>query len=165
MTDKALHGASLEATVGQFTTGRSRPAAAARAVSRTLPPPAPTITRALACRAACWTRSISASEHSPPKGWTAWAIPASRKVRSQVWDRSWMAERPATSSAGPRRPRPVISRPSAAVAFFPWVYRLGEQKTDNIGWASDREIEIPQVSAVQPAGSPLPVDSIEDSNV
>ena len=75
-----------------------------------------------------------------------------------------MAERPATSSAGPRRPRPVISRPSAAVASFPWVYRLGEQKTDNIGLASEEEIEISQVSAAHPPGSPLLVDPLEDSD-
>src|SRR5512135_1892453 len=72
-----------------------------------------------------------------------------------------MAERPATSSAGPCKPRPVISRPSEAVASFPWVYRLGEQKTDNIVLASDGETEMTQMSAVQPAGSPLPVGPIE----
>src|SRR5262245_11364371 len=41
-----------------------------------------------------------------------------------------MAERPAMRSAGPRRPRPTISLPSEAVAFFPCVYRLGEQNTE-----------------------------------
>src|SRR5712691_11125105 len=36
-TERALHGASLDPTVGQFTTERFRSAAAARAVLRTLP--------------------------------------------------------------------------------------------------------------------------------
>ncbi len=121
MTDSALHGASLEATVGQFTTGKSRSAAAARAVSSTLPPPAPTMTWALCCRAADLTRSISASEHSPPKGWTAWSIPASLKVVCHVGDSNLPAERPATTSAGPPSPRPSISAPREAVAFLPWV--------------------------------------------
>ena len=86
-----------------------------------MPPPVPTITWAWCCRAADFTRSISAREHSPPKGWTACAILASLKVVCHVEDSNRLAERPATMSAGPRRPRPSISLPSEAVAFLPWV--------------------------------------------
>ena len=46
ITDRVLYGASLEATVGKFTTDNLRSAATTRALSRTLPPPAPTIVRA-----------------------------------------------------------------------------------------------------------------------
>src|SRR5262245_12994027 len=45
---------------------------------------------------------------------------------------SRMAEPPAMTSAGPRKPRPTISWPSEAVAFFPCVYRLGEQNTEGM---------------------------------
>ena len=72
-------------------------------------------------RAADFTRTISAREHSPPKGWTACSTPASPKVVCHAGDSSRLAERPATTSAGPRSPRPSISLPSEAVAFLPWV--------------------------------------------
>jgi hypothetical protein len=86
-----------------------------------LPPPAPTSTWAWCCRAADFTRSISVREHSPPKGWMACAMLASLNVVCHVEDSNRLAERPATRSAGRRRPRPSISRPSEAVAFLPWV--------------------------------------------
>jgi hypothetical protein len=35
-------------------------------------------------------------------------------------------------SAGPSSPSVDISSPRDAVAFFPWVYRAGEQKMDNM---------------------------------
>jgi len=34
--------------------------------------------------------------------------------------------------AGPSNPRVDISTPRDAVAFFPWVYRAGEQKMDSM---------------------------------
>src|SRR5579883_2660957 len=129
MTDRALHGASLEATVGQLTTGSPRSAAAARAVSSTLPPPAPTIVRAPSSRASAFTRSTSASEHSPPKRCTACRRPASPRLASHVSASRPMTVLPAMISAGPSSPSAAISRPSAAVAPLPCVYRPGEQKT------------------------------------
>src|SRR5690606_14636931 len=42
--DRALHGASVEATVGTITTGTSIMCATALAVSSVLPPPRPTMT-------------------------------------------------------------------------------------------------------------------------
>ena len=59
MTESALQGASLEAMVGQFTTDSARSDATARAVSSTLPPPAPIIKPAFASRAACDARRNS----------------------------------------------------------------------------------------------------------
>src|SRR5271165_319172 len=129
MTERALQGASLEATVGQLTTDRPRSAAAARAVSRTLPPPAPTIVRAFNSRAAALTRSISAKEHSPPKRWTACFSPDSSRLRCQVCASRLITVLPAMIRTGPSSPRVIISCPSAAVAPLPWVYRLGEVKT------------------------------------
>jgi hypothetical protein len=43
------------------------------------------------------------------------------KSALQVGSKWRRAERLATSSAGPRSPRPTISPPSEAVAFLPWV--------------------------------------------
>src|SRR6516165_12465381 len=132
MTERALQGASLEATVGQLTTGRFRSAATARAVSRTLPPPAPTMACAPHSRAAVLALSISLGEHSPPKRWTTWRILVSLKLASHVSVRCLMAVLPAMNSTGPSRPRLAISRPRAAVAPLPWVYRVGEQNTESM---------------------------------
>ena len=143
MTDRALHGASLEATVGQFTTGSPRSAAAARAVSSTLPPPAPTIVRAEHARADDLTRSISTSEHSPPNWCTAWCSFASSRLDFHVSASRPMTVLPAMISTGPSSPSAAISRPSAAVAPLPCVYRLGEQKT----WilVSKRELDMENI--------------------
>jgi hypothetical protein len=68
-----------------------------------------------------FTRSISAREHSPPKGWIAKVIPACWKVRCHVASSNRLADHPATRSAGPGSPKPSISLPSKAMAYLPWV--------------------------------------------
>src|SRR5262249_39357743 len=87
------------------------------------------ITRARASHAAALARAISLKEHSPAKRWTAYAILASLRVWCQASVSRRMADGPATIKAGPCSPSRVISAPSAAVAFLPWVYLLGDEKT------------------------------------
>src|SRR5512135_2544573 len=98
--DRALHGASLEAVVGHVTTGNAKSAAAARAVSSALPPPTPTITPACSRHAAAFTLSISATQHSPPNGSTAYAYPAAENVFAHVSASCATAVLPATINAG-----------------------------------------------------------------
>ena len=133
MTDRALQGASLEATVGQLTTGRSRSAATARAVSSTLPPPAPTIVRALQLAG----RGLDPLDLGQ-RAFAAEAVHrmaaarASSRLDFQVSASRPITVLPAMISTGPSSPRAAISRPSAAVAPLPCVYRLGEEKTESM---------------------------------
>src|SRR6266550_2214662 len=59
-------------------------------------------------------------------------MPASPRLVRHTSESKERALRPATMSAGPSIPRVAISRPRDEVAFFPWVYRAGEQKMDNM---------------------------------
>ena len=121
MTDRALHGASLEATVGTVDHGQVE-------VRRRCP---------------CRVQDFAAAR---PDDHLGLVLPGGRldpldlgqgtfaaegvdgmvdaglaESRLPGADSRRMAERPATTDAGPRRPRPTISLPSEAVAFFPWV--------------------------------------------
>src|SRR5512142_2036990 len=107
--ESALHGASLEAVVGHVATDTPKAAAAARAVSRALPPPAPTITPARPRHAADFTLSISATQHSPPNASTSYAYPAAESVVAQASASCAIAVLPATINAGPDKPRAAIS--------------------------------------------------------
>src|SRR5260370_33456179 len=59
-------------------------------------------------------------------------MPASPRLVRHASESKERALRPATMSAGPSIPRVAISRPRDVVAFFPWVYRVGEQKMDSM---------------------------------
>ena len=59
-------------------------------------------------------------------------MPASPRLVRHTSESKERALRPATMSAGPSNPRVDISRPRDAVAFFPWVYRAGEQMMDSM---------------------------------
>src|SRR5438552_3409427 len=59
-------------------------------------------------------------------------MPASPRLVCHASASNERALRPATMSAGPSIPRVAISCPRDVVAFLPWVYRVGEQKTDSM---------------------------------
>ena len=78
------------------------------------------------------TRSISASEHSPPKRWTACFSPASSRLALPGLRQQADDGLAGDDQDRPFKPQGRHLRPSAAVAPLPWVYRLGEEKTVSI---------------------------------
>ena len=78
------------------------------------------------------TRAISASEHSPPKRCTACWRPDVAQASLPRSLSSPDTVLPAMIRAGPSRPSPVHLVAESAVASLPWVYRLGELKTESM---------------------------------
>jgi hypothetical protein len=123
MTDRALVGASVEATVGTVAHGSPAWWPTALAASRVLPPPTPTTTSALAFLAASVIRSISRCEHSPPKtslirctsprcSDSSTVVPASPQT---FWSAMTKASLPRSLTCSPRDPRTPR----------PWMYLRG----------------------------------------